>query len=223
MTESSRVNMTVASLATVSTLMAALGHLWWKTDIFEATAFVTAVISIYLLAVESVWGWPFGVVSSGIYVYVFAIGGLPADAGLNLFYVGMLLHGWFVWARKRLPSAPFVISRAGARGWVLAALACAGLSAVHYPIVLAAHGKVPVWDSVLASASYVGQYMQNTKKLENWLLWIVVDLLYCPLYLSRGLYLTAILYVVLAGLAFFGLQKWRHNGVQLPRIDGQGS
>ena len=199
---------TLLWIALGSLATALFGHFRWGSDWFEVSAFVTAAVSIYLLAKEELWGWPIGIVSSGIYVWVFYAGGLPADMCLNIFYVGMLVHGWWYWKRGERPEGHLLIRNLNANGWVWVVVATAASTAIHYPLVSWAKGKAVFWDSSLASGSYVAQFLQNTKYLQNWHIWVAINLMYVPLYISRSFYLTAVLFVVLAGLAVLGQNEW---------------
>ena len=128
---------------------------------------------------------------------------------LFVFYVGMLFHGWRSWAKPATSAQPLQISRLKSRQWRWVIGATVLATAVHYPLVWLAKGAAPFWDSLLASASYVAQFLQNRKVLENWIAWIVINLAYVPLYFSRQLYLTGILFLILLLLAFAGKAAWK--------------
>lgn len=196
-----------AAVFTVSLALAIGCHMQLGSDWYEVAGFVTGTVGVYLAAVEHIWNWPVGIANVILYSYVFWQSRLYADMTLQLLYVGLLAHGWASWLRgtghNTLP-----VTRLAARLWPVVAVAIAAGTAIYVPIIQHFKGAQPFLDSILTVASIVGQVMLNRKVIENWLVWIVADAVYIPLYISRQLYVTAILYGVFLVLAVIGWREW---------------
>ena len=114
--------------------------------------------------------------------------------------------GWWVWWKgtpARCGLARLVPLLAGTTVAVIAA------TLVLVPILRAAHGAAPGWDALTTSMSLGAQLLLNLKRLETWYVWIAVDVIYVPLYFSRDLNLTALVYVVFLALCIQGWREWR--------------
>jgi len=193
----------------VSTAIALFGHFNYASDWYEVAAFVTAVVGLYLLVQEVIWNWPILIVSSVVWFWVFLQGKLYADMSLQVFYVVVLFHGWWSWARKGEDKTVIQVSRLRSKYWPWVVLSIVGGTALYVPIVTAIKGAAPFWDSLLTVLSYVGQFMQNRKIIENWPVWILVNIGYTALYWTRHLYLATILAVILFGFAVYGWIVWK--------------
>jgi nicotinamide mononucleotide transporter len=178
----------------------------------EAFGFVTGVANVWLVTRESIWAWPLGVLNAVFYIIVFARTGLYSDTGLQGVYFVLSLYGWWHWLRGGPQHEPVVVSRTPARLWLLLTAIMVGtwllLSAITSRIPGAA---MPHLDAALVAISLVAQWMMTRKLLENWLLWIAVDVVYIGLFVNRQLPLTAVLYLVFLGLAILGYVQWRRS------------
>jgi nicotinamide mononucleotide transporter len=133
---------------------------------------------------------------------------LFADAGLQLVYIVLGVMGWIAWANLKGPG-PFKVRRAGFGLHAGTTVAVGVATLVLVPVLRAAHGAAPGWDALTTSMSLGAQLLLNLKRLETWYIWIAVDVIYVPLYLSRDLNLTALVYVVFLGLCVMGWRQWR--------------
>lgn len=177
-------------------------------DWFEFAGFVTGVVGVYLVAVEHIVNWPVGLANVAIYAWVFFTSRLYADMTLQFFFFALGVHGWWSWARGSEENTALKISRIPKIGWLWIALILAVGTAIYTPIITHFKGAAPLVDSLLTVASIVAQVLLNRKKIENWILWIAVDAVYIPLYVSRNLVATAVLYGLLLILAVSGLLNW---------------
>lgn len=176
----------------------------------EALGVASGALAVALIARESVWGWPMSIVSSALYVFVFFQAKLYADSGLQVCYVGLAAYGWLAWWRGSTRTSFHVTRASGAA--VLAALAAGGMgSALLYAVLTRTDAALPWLDAPTAGFSLVGQWMQARKWIQNWPLWIVVDLVYVGLYVLRALYLTAGLYLVFTAIAVVGWMTWHRT------------
>jgi nicotinamide mononucleotide transporter len=180
----------------------------FKGDWFEFAAFVTGVLSVYLVAVEHIWNWPIGLVNVSIFGYVFFKGNLLADMSLQLFFFVLGVQGWYHWLKGGQDKTQLKISRIPPIWWgAILVLLLVG-TAIYYPIVTHYKGASPLVDSMLTVGSIIAQILLNMKRIENWIIWILVDIAYIPLYLSRNLGSAAVLYGIFLALAIGGLIRW---------------
>lgn len=184
------------------------------TDWFEFAGVVTGVMGVYLATAESPWTYPVGMVNVLIYAYVFWDAKLLADASLQIFFFVLLVHGLWSWLTRKPDSTPLRVSKLNARQIGIAAAAWAVGFAIYVPIINHFKGASPVLDSCLTVASMIGQVLLNRKFIENWPVWVVVNAVYIPLYFSRGLHSTGVLYVLFIGLAIKGWLHWRKTLTQ---------
>lgn len=203
------------ALGSIALLIASIrGDIASKPE--ETIASILGAWGVYLVVLENVWNWPIGVISSGFFVVVFANARLFGDAGLNVLYVILGLLGWYWWLRGgKDPSSAakteLRISSLDARGWAISLAALVVLTTAFTFYFRSINDAAPFLDALTTALSLVAQVLLTRKILENWIFWIVADIIYVPLYISRSLPLTAILYVVFLGLATAGLLEWRRK------------
>jgi nicotinamide mononucleotide transporter len=175
----------------------------------EWIAAVAGAVSVYLSARENIWSWPTGILNVGLYIIVFRRTGLYSDMGLQVVFLVLSIYGWYEWLYGGKNRSVLRVSRAPARDWLIAIpVACGfwlilGRSTARLPGV-----ALPYLDAGLATLSLVAQWMMTRKRLENWVLWIVADIVYVPMYVYKGLPVTAALYVLFLALAALGLRAW---------------
>jgi nicotinamide mononucleotide transporter len=181
-------------------------------SILEWVAAIAGAISVYLSARENIWSWPTAIVNVGLYIIVFRRTGLYSDMGLQVVYLALSIYGWYEWLYGGKNRTTLRVSRATTREWLIATpvalifwLALARYTATLPGVAL------PYLDSGLTTVSLVAQWMMTRKILENWVLWIVADIVYVPMYVYKGLPVTAALYAIFLALAVLGLRSWRRS------------
>jgi nicotinamide mononucleotide transporter len=186
------------------------------TDPLEVAGVVTGIICVWLAARNSVWNFPFAIISCGLYIIVFGRVRLYSDVGLQLAFIALGIYGWWEWLRGNAaghPEQPMLpITRTSAR--LTAWLSGAGLFyAIGAGFLFATYtdAALPYWDSTTTAISLVAQGLLSRRKIENWLLWIGVDVAYVSMYWQRHLYLTSALYAIFLGLAAYGYWQWRQE------------
>lgn len=178
----------------------------------ELIGFVTGVLNVWLVTRENIWSWPVGLVNATFYAIVFMRAGLYSDTGLQVVYFVLSLYGWWHWWRGGPERAPVMVTRTPPRLWALLALITVGAWAVLFSITARIPGAaLPHVDAALVAVSLVAMWMMTRKLLENWILWIAVDVAYIGLFINRGLRLTAVLYLVFLALAVLGFLKWKRS------------
>jgi len=202
----------------VTVLIAGLMKHFFKSDWFEFAGVVTGVLGVYLVAVENILNWPIGLVNVSLYAYVFWGAKLYADMVLQFVFFALCLHGWYQWVRGGESGSGLTISRLKKSEYGFLAGVILVATLVVAPIIKARGGEFAYVDSALAITSVTAQILLNRKKVESWILWILVDLVYIPVYIQRGLNSTAVLYVLFLGLAISGLLQWLKTERQGPRV-----
>jgi nicotinamide mononucleotide transporter len=178
----------------------------------ELFAAVVGALSVWLSVRQNIWSWPTAVVNVVLYALVFYEAKLYADMGLQVIYAVLSLYGWYEWLYGGEGRTELRVTRTGWRlGAVLTAIALLGAAVLGSFLRQATDAALPFMDSFLSSASLVAQWMMTKKKLENWLVWIFVDVLYVGMFVFKGLYLTAGLYAVFLALAVKGYLDWRRS------------
>ncbi len=188
------------------------------TTPLELVSFALAVLTVWLNIRQNHWAWLFSILSSLLYAAVFADARLYGDAGLQFVFVAVSVWGWSQWLRGGEDHRPLQVSRLAARGWTAMAMSwLAGWLLLSWFLQRYTDTDVPHMDGFLTAGSLAGQFLLSRKKLENWLVWIAVDVLYVGLYLYKHLTLTAILYALFVLMAAAGWRSWRRaaggNGI----------
>jgi nicotinamide mononucleotide transporter len=189
-------------------------------SILEWIAAIAGAVSVYLSARENIWSWPTGIVNVGLYIVVFERTGLYSDMGLQVVFLILSIYGWYEWLYGGKDRTELTVSRATSRDWLISIPI-----AVVFWIVLAHVTErlpgvaLPYLDSGLATLSLVAQWMMTRKLLENWVLWVVVDVLYVPMYVYKHLPVTAALYVGFLVLAVMGLRAWWRSYKEQPAAE----
>jgi nicotinamide mononucleotide transporter len=180
----------------------------FSTTPLELVSFVLSVIMVLLNIRQNHWAWLLAIVSSAAYGVVFFNARLYGDASLQLVFIASAVWGWYQWLRGA-GQTKLVVSRLAAPGWIWSAAGW-GIGFLLLAWFLRTHTNtdVPHADGFLTAGSLLGTVLLARKKVENWHVWIAVDLLYVGLYLYKGLLLTAVLYSVFVVLAVLGLRAW---------------
>jgi nicotinamide mononucleotide transporter len=172
----------------------------------EIVAVAFSLAGVWLTAMRKPLCWPVGLVSVLLYAKVFFDAKLYSDLLLQGFFAGMILYGWHGWRKGALDAGGVVeVGRVSPRGWIAGFVAgAAGTVALGALMAHFTDAAVPWLDAGLTSFSLVSQYWTARRWIETWWLWIAVDVIYTGLFLSKELYLTAVLYALFVGLAVRG-------------------
>lgn len=183
-----------------------------QTSTTEWLIFITAMLYVLLAAIENVWCWLFGILSSALSVYLCYTGQLFLESGLNVFYVVIGIYGWYQWLYGSKEKAELeIVSFSLLKN---AKLFRIGLL-IWFPLGLISNQYstqvMPYLDAFITAFSILATWMTAKKILENWLYWIAIDALAIILYASRGFNLLALLYFIYTLLAVAGYIKWRNK------------
>lgn len=181
----------------------------------EVLASLLIVVNVVLVARRSIWNYAFAIAGTAIYGWVFFHARLYSDAGLQVFFVVVNLYGWRHWSRGIATAGEVRVGRlsASARGgWVFGIVfATLAWGTVMHRLTDA---SFPFVDAGIAMTSIAAQILLSRQKLENWVLWIAVDIVAIGLYAAKGLWPTTILYPLLLAISVWGLLDWRRSEVR---------
>ena len=177
----------------------------------EIWGVVTGAWCVWLTARQSLWNFPIGIVNNIFFGILFFQSRLYGDTSLQVVYLVLGVFGWALWIGGKRGEAALPVTRASR----FDVIACALFLLISVPLMMRflhlAGGAVPLWDALTTALSLAAQYLLSRKRLENWWIWILADLIYVPLYIHRGLYLTSALYGLFLILCLIGLRDWRKS------------
>jgi nicotinamide mononucleotide transporter len=176
---------------------------------WEAAANLFNAAAIVLAARNSVHTWWTSIVGCTLFAYVFFVAKLYADVTLQMFFVAASVVGWWQWVGGDR-GAPLPVRRTR-RGPMAAMAAAAVVVALLYGALLQrfTDAYAPFLDSVILTFSVLGQFLLVGRRIENWWCWLIVNSVAVPVYFSRGLYITAVLYAGFWVNAILALVHWR--------------
>ncbi|MCX6274946.1 MAG: nicotinamide riboside transporter PnuC [Bacteroidetes bacterium] len=180
-----------------------------ELSFYEIFGTLSGIAGVWLTIRKNIWCFPAGLVNVGLYGILFFREKLYADAILQVFYVLLLVYGWIQW--KKSPGLnEFYITPIKARSWFILVLLCLFSTFIIGTVLkTVTDASLPYLDSFLTSMSLIAQWMVAKKKIENWIVWIVADIIYVGMYFFKNLHLTAALYFVFILLALKGYNEWK--------------
>jgi nicotinamide mononucleotide transporter len=182
------------------------------TSCLELVAVLFGIVSVFLSVRENIWSWPTALVNVALYFALFFRSGLYSDMGLQVVYFALSVYGWYEWLYGGAGRTTLRVTRVPARVWAICAVigvalwATLGKLTSHLPGV-----ALPYVDAATTTVSLIAQWMMTRKLLENWTLWIIVDVVYVGMFIFKGLYLTAGNYAVYLVLAIMGHVAWKRS------------
>lgn len=182
--------------------------------VLEGIGVLFGFLSVWFAKRNNIWVYPTGIVSTAIFVYILAVYGLLGDMMINAYYFAMSIYGWYVWTRKVDATHFTPITRTTKkekRYSVLIFLA----TLLFVFIVYKAFGKWNDWtaytDTLTTAIFFVGMWLMARRKLENWIYWIIGDVISVPLYFYKGLAMTGIQYFLFTLIAIAGYLAWKKH------------
>ena len=182
-----------------------------QTTPLEWCGVVTGILCVWLAAKNNIYSWPIAIVSVLIYIVIFYESKLYADMGLQFYFFLMNIYGWYFWIKNKSggdATAPVL--------WITKQeiiLSLLGIVVFTAALGTFLHRQTdaafPFIDSFCTACSLIAQVFLARKVLQNWLIWIFVDLIYVGVYISKDLYATAIMYALYVFIAGRGYLDWK--------------
>src|SRR5690606_27236753 len=195
--------------------------------ILEFTATFFGVLSVYFSIKKNIWVYPTGIISTGLYVYILYKFGLLGDMMINFYYTVMSVYGWVLWAKSSEDHVHVKVSAATKKEWAVSA----GLFLISLLLVTVVYYYKPFidnqfsaenvdfglyhldwanWLDIFTTAIFlVGMWLMAKRKIENWMFWIIGDIICIPMMLYKGLGITSIQYLVFTVMAVIGYLEWK--------------
>lgn len=179
------------------------------TSFVEWFAFLFGVAQVVLALRNQVLNFYAGIISVSLYIYVFYYSGLYAESLLNSYYLIVSIAGIFLWQKKE-GTETLPISRANNKDWLQAMVLFIILFFCIFIILRNfTNSTVPLADALVSSSAWVGTWLMIHRKLENWVVLNVSNLIAIPLLIYKGLHLTAILTSIYVVIAIMGYYRWK--------------
>lgn len=180
--------------------------------VLEATAFVFGIMSVWYAKKENILVYPTGLICTIITVYLLYISQYFGDMMMNFYYSVMSIYGWWNWSRKKGDKFVVPISRTTTKEKLIGVLLFILTMIVTYFVYKGFDYKLQIpnyIDIVTSGIFFTAMWYMAVKKLENWTLWIIADLVTIPLYAYRGLGMLSFQYLIFTILAIQGYIAWK--------------
>ncbi len=178
----------------------------------ELTAIFFGLLSVWFAKKNNILVFPTGIINTVIYVYLLWKWSLLGDMMINFYYVMMSFYGWYIWTRKKDKVDEFPISKITSSEIKKAVLLFLE-SIVLVILVYIFFDKLTHWtsyiDTFVTGIFFVGMWLMAKRKIENWILWIVGNIISIPMYFAKGYTFTSIQYVFFTIIAIFGYLEWK--------------
>ena len=180
----------------------------------EIFALVTGIVYVVLEILQKNAMWVIGILTGGACAFEFAVTHVWASMGLNLYYVAMSVVGLIQWrkASGQVEEGDIHLQKVSLKAGILSAVLFTAGTAVMIPVLKATGDPAPFLDAIAVMLSVVGTWWLAQSYLEQWLIWIVADVLTTTLCLTTGQYWMAVLYLAYVGSAVYGYFHWKSRG-----------
>ncbi len=187
-------------------------HIHNIAHILEKPAIVAAFLNIFLAARNSIWNWLFGLIAVTLYGYIFYQTKLYGNMSLQVVYFLFQIFGFYQWQYGGEKHGKLSVTKTPASQYVILSIAFIVLFFVYF-FTLAdyTNSTTPLIDALTTAMSLVAQWMMCKRWIENWILWMIMDLTAIEMYWDKHLQLTAILYAIFFILCCFGYRTWKKS------------
>lgn len=182
--------------------------------VLEIIAVIFGFLSVWFSKQENILVYPTGIISTVIFVYLLWQWQLLGDMMINFYYSTMSIYGWYVWTRKvdAVHFIPITITTKKEKLWsILIFIGTLIFTFAVYEFFDKWNDWTAYVDTITTAIFFVGMWLMARKKLENWIYWIVGDLISIPLYFYKGLTFTSIQYLFFTIIAIYGYRAWKRN------------
>lgn len=182
-----------------------------QTGALEWFGVFTGILCVWLAAKNNIYNWPIAIISVVIYMFIFFESKLYADMGLQVYFFIMNIYGWYYWSKStNNPKASRPIANVGQKEILLSIIGIIVFTFLLGQLLYKnTDAALPYLDSFCTACSLVAQIFLARKIIQNWLIWIFIDIVYVGMYISKDLYATAIMYALYVYIALVGYLDWR--------------
>lgn len=180
--------------------------------ILEITAVIFGLFSVWFAKKDNILVFPTGLVSTFIYAYLLWQWELLGDAMINVYYFIMSIYGWYHWTRKKGDAIEFPISTTTNKEKITAISIF--VATIFFVITVYLYfNKFATWysyvDTFLTAVFFVGMWLMAKRKIENWIFWIIGDIVSIPLYFLKGYTFTSFQFLIFTIIAIYGYLEWK--------------
>ena len=178
----------------------------------EITGVFFGLISVWLAKKNHIGVFPTGMISTSIYVYLLIKWGLVGDMLINAYYFGMSVYGWVIWSRVNDQQQTTLITRINQLEWKYLFLLFVGSLGFVYGVYQwfgLWNSSTAMIDTLTTAIFFSGMWLMARRKIENWIFWIVGDIISVPLYLIKGFSFTSLQYLIFTFIAIYGYLEWK--------------
>lgn len=183
--------------------------------VIEIIGAVLSLVYLFFSIRKSLWLWPVGLLASGFYILVFYFSKLYAEMGLQVYYIGVSIYGWYFWIYGNKASGEtkeIPVTHVNSKGiFIYSAIFLSLYITIYLILRYFTDSPIPGWDSLATALSLVATWMLAKKILENWIVWIVADAMCIGISLYKDLYFTSALFVVYTIMAYVGYLNWKKS------------
>jgi len=185
-----------------------------NVDPLELLGLTSGLVCVWLLIKQNIWTFPIGLIYAVASVVVFTQQRLYADVLLSGYYVLMNGYGWYYWVYggQRTGSDNLPVGRISRNtSLTLMVLVVSATMLMGWFFDTQTDADLAYWDSATTTMSFAAMWMTARKYIENWILWLVVDVMLTVIYLYKGIEPYALLYFVYLAMAFMGWRAWQQT------------
>ena len=180
----------------------------------EIIGFVLTILGVILSSYQLILSWPINIISPIVYIFIFYKSKLYGDMLLQFMFIGLAVYGWINWSRKVMKPKQAVTKISVVFLLVYFLISVVLSFILYFLLIKFTNSDVPIADAILTSLSVSASIMAAKKQIENWLVWIVVDIAYVFLYYQKTLFVTAFLYGIITLLAAYAYFQWKKEIVK---------
>ena len=174
---------------------------------------VLQIASVWYAKKNKVLVYPTGIIGVLIASYIYYFISDPplyADAILNIYYFFMSIYGWYNWVQKKDEQLVFPISWCNKKELTIGIVIFICFWAlIYYMLISITNSNTPILDSLVSSTAVISMWWMAKRKMENWIAWIVSNIVAIPLNFYKGFMLFTVMYILFLGLAVSGFNEWK--------------
>jgi len=192
---------------------------WLINNWIELVAAITAVIGVWLTTRQNIWCWPVGLVGVVLSLIVFFKSKLYYDSVLQMFYFVLTLYGWYNWTFNKKEGKKLEVTSLPKIQLILYSFLILILVVIFgYFAEKYTDAALPYWDAFTTAGGIIATLWMAKKIIENWIAWIIIDIICVGIYFYKELYVFSILYLVFTVLAVVGYVSWKKDLVIIKNV-----
>ncbi len=178
----------------------------------ELIAVFFGLLSVWFAKNNNIAVYPTGIISTLIFVYLLYQQNLMGDMLINGYYFIMSIYGWYIWSRNKKGESIYKISYLNSsdkiKSIILFVISIVFVLTIYFTVEIKLT-IIPIIDTLTTGIFFVGMWMMAKRKIENWIMWIIGDLISIPLYFYKGMFFTSLQYLIFTIIAIYGILSWK--------------